>query len=199
MAGALVFPFFNFNAFAASIVFGLSGSFYPLAKRYTYYPQVVLGICFNSGLIISSLVLNGVLDYRILPFYFSSILWTLIYDTIYAMQDAKDDVKAGVKGLALKWGDKTIENSKILNVLMHAGFAYGAGIYSLHPVFYAMDAVSLVYMHLQLNKVDINDTSTCAQFFHASKYYGLYILLMIIMGKAMKKEANDTKAKDKHN
>lgn len=60
---------------------------YPLAKRYTNYPQIVLGIGFNSGIIIAALTGNPEVNLSILlPFYTSGILWTLIYDTAYAYQ-----------------------------------------------------------------------------------------------------------------
>lgn len=61
---------------------------YPLAKRYTKYPQLVLGVAFNSGVIIGGLSL-GFEHFSCqthLPLYVTGIIWTLIYDTIYAFQ-----------------------------------------------------------------------------------------------------------------
>jgi 4-hydroxybenzoate polyprenyltransferase len=71
---------------------------YPLSKRYTNYPQAVLGSAFNSGIylfklgvIICALAMNPLNPewYAILPLYASGICWTLIYDTIYAFQVRK--------------------------------------------------------------------------------------------------------------
>lgn len=64
------------------------GGLYPLAKRYTNYPQLVLGMCFNSGVIIACLTANGgqMPPVAVLPMYISGILWTLVYDTVYAYQ-----------------------------------------------------------------------------------------------------------------
>lgn len=60
---------------------------YPLAKRYTDYPQLVLGMCFNSGIIIGALAANpSVFVPAMIPIYVSGIAWTMIYDTVYAYQ-----------------------------------------------------------------------------------------------------------------
>ena len=183
IAGLLVFAFFNLQGIIISLIFGFISLLYPLAKRVTYYPQVVLGVCYNSGLLIANIIISGRLNYCILPMYLSSILWTLIYDTVYALQDTKDDVKIGVKGLAVKWGSKTIENSKRLNVLMHLGFGFGALLCGLNPMFCVMLCVSLACINLQLNSVDLNDTKTCDRFFTNNKYYGLFILINIFMSR----------------
>jgi 4-hydroxybenzoate polyprenyltransferase len=66
--------------------FGLS-SLYPLAKRYTNYPQFVLALCFNSGVIIGCLTANPTIFIpSMFPLYVSGIAWTMIYDTVYAYQ-----------------------------------------------------------------------------------------------------------------
>lgn len=85
---------------------GMAGV-YPLMKRYTNYPQLVLGLVFNSGVIISALTIDsGVPLALILPIYLSGVSWTMVYDTIYAYQDIEDDLKIGVKSTAIHWKDK---------------------------------------------------------------------------------------------
>jgi len=96
-AGALLFAnlcgglvvLFNmpFKAIITAFAFVGLGGIYPLAKRYTNYPQFVLGMAFNSGIIIGSLAVNpDIFPVVILPMYASGIFWTLVYDTIYAYQ-----------------------------------------------------------------------------------------------------------------
>ncbi|GAC96542.1 para-hydroxybenzoate-polyprenyltransferase [Pseudozyma hubeiensis SY62] len=81
---------------------------YPLMKRVTYWPQLVLGFAFNWGAMLGWSAVAGAVDWAVvLPLYTGSILWTLVYDTIYAHQDKTDDVHAGVKSTALLFGDKT--------------------------------------------------------------------------------------------
>ena len=80
---------FNMKMFTLGII-GIA-SVYPLAKRYTNYPQFILGIAFNSGLIIGAYTLNPNISLGVvIPMYLSGISWTLVYDTIYAYQDIED-------------------------------------------------------------------------------------------------------------
>lgn len=81
---------------------------YPLMKRITYWPQLVLGMAFNWGALLGWCATRGVVDWSAcLPLYVSGICWTIIYDTIYAHQDKKDDIQIGVKSTALRFGDNT--------------------------------------------------------------------------------------------
>jgi len=87
---------------------------YPLFKRFTNWPQLMLGLTFNYGIFMAYSATVGYVDLTVtLPMYIAGIFWTLIYDTIYAHQDKADDVFVGVKSTALLFGDKT---QLILNV-----------------------------------------------------------------------------------
>ncbi|KAG2605759.1 hypothetical protein PVAP13_4NG219900 [Panicum virgatum] len=81
---------------------------YPLMKRLIHWPQAFLGFTVSCGVFIGSAAIKESLDYAVLlPMYFAGICWTLVYDTIYAHQDKKDDFKAGVKSTAITFGDNT--------------------------------------------------------------------------------------------
>ncbi len=90
-----------------SIIFGLASGFfivlYPFMKRITYWPQLFLGITFNWGVILGWLAMGNELSLISILLYFSAIFWTLGYDTIYGMQDLKDDLKIGVKSTSIKF------------------------------------------------------------------------------------------------
>ncbi|SAM79572.1 related to COQ2-para-hydroxybenzoate--polyprenyltransferase [Ustilago bromivora] len=99
----------NLNLY--SIILGASSLgvvvLYPLMKRVTYWPQLVLGFAFNWGAMLGWSAVAGAVDWSVvLPLYAGSIFWTLVYDTIYAHQDKTDDVHAGVKSTALLFADK---------------------------------------------------------------------------------------------
>ncbi|RXG62123.1 4-hydroxybenzoate polyprenyltransferase, mitochondrial [Armadillidium vulgare] len=75
---------------------------YPLMKRFTYWPQLMLGFTFNWGALLGWSAVQGSCDWSVvLPLYIAGISWTLIYDTIYAHQDKKDDALIGIKSTAL--------------------------------------------------------------------------------------------------
>jgi 4-hydroxybenzoate polyprenyltransferase len=90
---------------------------YPLMKRFTYWPQLFLGITFNYGLILgwTSIKRNRFNSYI---FYFGAIFWTLGYDTIYGFQDIKDDEIIGLKSTSIKF-----KKSKIIFIICYSFFS----------------------------------------------------------------------------
>ncbi len=96
----------SFNA--AAILLGVLSlapvAIYPFAKRFTWWPQVFLGLAFNWGALLAWAALTGGLGWAPLVLYLAGICWTLFYDTIYAHQDAEDDALIGVKSTARLFG-----------------------------------------------------------------------------------------------
>ncbi|MBD2837044.1 4-hydroxybenzoate octaprenyltransferase [Pseudomonas sp. JM0905a] len=78
---------------------------YPFMKRYTYYPQVVLGAAFSWGMPMAFTAETGELPAAAWLLYIANLLWTVAYDTYYAMTDREDDLKIGVKSTAILFGD----------------------------------------------------------------------------------------------
>ena len=95
----------NFNFFTIILALGsMPLAFtYPLMKRFTYWPQLFLGVTFNYGLILGWTAIRGDLEIIPILFYFGAIFWTLGYDTIYGFQDIKDDEIIGLKSTAIKF------------------------------------------------------------------------------------------------
>ena len=95
----------NFNYF--TIIIALASMplafTYPLMKRFTYWPQLFLGITFNYGLILGWTSIHSEINFVPILFYFGAIFWTLGYDTIYGFQDIKDDEIIGVKSTSIKF------------------------------------------------------------------------------------------------
>ncbi|RLN65076.1 hypothetical protein BBJ29_008293 [Phytophthora kernoviae] len=94
---------------------------YPTMKRFTYWPQAFLGLTFNYGALLGWAAVHGSCEWPVvLPLYAGGVAWTLVYDTLYAHQDKKDDIKIGVRSTALLFGDKT---KPILNMFSAAAIA----------------------------------------------------------------------------
>ena len=74
---------------------------YPLIKRFSYFPQFILGLIFNWGIFIGYFSSNQILDWRIFLLYFAGVFLTISYDTIYGFQDIDDDKKIGVKSFSI--------------------------------------------------------------------------------------------------
>lgn len=75
---------------------------YPLMKRFTNYPQLVLGLAFNWGALMGWMAIHGELGIPTIPLYIGGVFWTLVYDTLYGYQDRKDDKKLGILAVRFK-------------------------------------------------------------------------------------------------
>ncbi len=78
---------------------------YPFTKRYTYYPQLALGAAYSCGLLLAYSAETNTLPAQVWLLYIANLLWTIAYDTYYAMADREDDLKIGVKSTAVLFGD----------------------------------------------------------------------------------------------
>ena len=94
--------FNNFTIFLALASMPLAFT-YPLMKRFTYWPQLFLGVTFNYGLILGWTSIDDNISFIPLIFYVGAIFWTLGYDTIYGYQDIKDDEIIGLKSTSIKF------------------------------------------------------------------------------------------------
>ena len=80
---------------------------YPYMKRFTYWPQLFLGLTFNWGIIMGWSSITNSINFEIILLYVAAIFWTLGYDTIYGAQDIRDDEIIGVKSTSIKFKKKT--------------------------------------------------------------------------------------------
>lgn len=166
---------------------------YPLMKRVTYWPQLVLGMAFNWGALLGWCATQGVVNWEAcLPLYLSGICWTIVYDTIYAHQDKFDDIQIGVKSTALRFG----ENTKIwlsgFTAAMLSGLSL-AGVATEQTVAYYA-AVGVVGAHLiqQIYSLNIDNPTDCAKKFFSNHQVGLILFLGIVLGTLLKpKEKTD--------
>jgi 4-hydroxybenzoate polyprenyltransferase len=157
---------------------------YPLAKRYTHYAQAVLGLCFNSGIFIGFAQASGIgLFGPLLPFYCAGIMWTLIYDTVYALQDRTDDKKVGLKGLAVLWGKRTKDNCKKANILMLLSLLYGGYLFDLNLIYQVGTCVQAFVINKWIDEVKYKDPKSFFQFFNKHSKIGLAIFLLILFGR----------------
>eukprot|EP00934_Nitzschia_sp_Nitz4_P006098 Nitzschia sp. Nitz4//scaffold105_size73764//16891//17964//NITZ4_005671-RA/size73764-processed-gene-0.72-mRNA-1//1//CDS//3329532432//6088//frame0 len=163
---------------------------YPVMKRYTDYPQLVLGLTFNWGAWMGWAAVNGSMDYSIIaPLYFSGVTWTLVYDTIYANQDKDDDAKLGLKSTALTFGNDEVAQKRVLHALAAATYAqwllvgYNADL-SLIPY---MMGVSSAYGHLfwQIHTAELNNPDNLAERFRSNTTVGAIIFASIVAGKLL--------------
>lgn len=153
---------------------------YPLAKRLTYWPQLVLGLTFNTGVLIGYSSVSGYIDYSILSLYCAGIFWTLGYDTIYAIQDIRDDEKIGIKSTALLFGKSVrIWVSFFYFLMMIMLFIYGITSDIAYYYFLGLVFVALI-LYRQINQLSLNNTAKCLELFKSNQYVGLLICFTLL-------------------
>ena len=176
----------NFNLF--TIVIALASMplafTYPLMKRFTYWPQLFLGITFNYGLILGWASINGEINLIPLIFYFGAIFWTLAYDTIYGFQDIKDDEIIGLKSTSIKFKSNPI----ILLYLCYIIFLSSLILIGLLNEFsnlYFLSLIVIIYhmYFIQLNKFNSNEPETCLKIFQSNNLLGVIVLISLLIGK----------------
>ncbi len=182
LAGLVVL--LQFNGFA--IVTGIASlaivAIYPFMKRFTDWPQLVLGFAFSWGALMGWAAHFGELSMAPLYLYAGSILWVIGYDTIYAHQDKEDDALVGVRSTAQLFGDRT---KGWLIVLWGGALAFFVIAFALaHVPMPALAGLVAAGAHLarQIRVLDIDNPDQCLQLFRSNNTVGLLIFLGLVGG-----------------
>lgn len=175
LAVLLSLPFECFWYATPSLLFVAT---YPLAKRVTYYPQFVLGLTFSWGSILGfpalgiDLLSNQVALTAAACLYASNVAWTVLYDMIYAHMDIKDDVKAGIKSIALKHDKETkavLSSLAIVQVGLLAATGFVAG---LGPIFFVGSCGgAAVTLGTMIRRVNLKDVKDCWWWFRNGAWF----------------------------
>ncbi len=173
---------FVFNPFAVALAVAalVPAVVYPFAKRFTWWPQVFLGIAFNWGALLGWAAHTGSLGLPPILLYFAGIFWTLFYDTIYAHQDRRDDIPAGNRSTALLFGAGTRVWLSVFALLATVLMALAAAM-AIIPVTDRSTQVLAAFgiigfaSHLayQLRVLEINDAGGCLALFRSNRDAGL--------------------------
>ena len=157
---------------------------YPLMKRFTYWPQLFLGITFNYGLILGWTAIQGEINAVAIIFYLGAIFWTLGYDTIYGFQDIKDDEIIGVKSTSIKFKKKP----KLFLTTCYLIFIISlilVGIYmKLNTMFYFFILIPATHLFFyQIHNFNFKDPKNCLRIFKSNNFFGVIVLCNILIGK----------------
>ena len=175
------FNFFTIILALASMPFAFT---YPLMKRYTYWPQLFLGITFNYGLILGWTSIQDKLDLVTIIFYIGAIFWTLGYDTIYGYQDIKDDEIIGLKSTSIKFQGNANKFLFLCYALFLTFFLIGGYIMKFHFSYYLLSIIPLFHLFLYQMKIfNLNNPSSCLKAFKSNNFFGFIIFLNILICK----------------
>lgn len=174
----------------AAIWLGLASlapvAIYPFAKRFTWWPQVFLGIAFNWGALLAWAAHRGTLEWPAVALYGAGVAWTLFYDTIYAHQDKEDDALIGVKSTARLFGEQShrwLAGFGCVAVALMALAVWGArpaGAGAVATLLAALAPVMLgVHLAWQWRRLRIDDPAACLRLFRSNRDAGLLVALFL--------------------
>ena len=157
---------------------------YPYMKRFTYWPQLYLGITFNYGLLLGWTSTQGFISVIPIIFYMGAIFWTLGYDTIYGFQDINDDEIIGVKSTSIKFKKNPkifITTCYIITIISIILTGYLMNLNNLFFIFCIIPIIHLFFF--QIKNLDTSREKICLKIFKSNSYFGLIIFLNILIGK----------------
>lgn len=182
LAGFVILLQFNIKTvFSGFFAFALVAT-YPLMKRITYYPQVFLGLTFNFGIIMASLAILEKIDFDFIVLYAASIMWTLIYDTIYAYQDVEDDLRVGVKSTAVKFGPNPQKILLAFSLTMFLCLIYLGWKSEFRVIFFLIMIATSYFLTHKIKSCDFKNPQNCLAVFKANLWIGILIFLGILVG-----------------
>lgn len=148
---------------------------YPLMKRVTSVPQLILGIAFSWGALMGwASVMRTIADPALLLFA-GSVLWVFAYDTIYAHQDKEDDAIVGVRSTALLFGRSTGLAVSLCYVLVVFLFAGALMSVPVGPFAYLGLIGFALHLWMQVRRLDIDDPERCLAVFKSNRDAGLIL------------------------
>jgi 4-hydroxybenzoate polyprenyltransferase len=163
-----------------ALVGAVLASSYPFFKRFTHLPQVVLGIAFGWGIPMAFAAENSAIP--VLAWWLLGVntIWSVIYDTLYAMVDREDDLKVGIKSTAILFGKYDVMMTGTLMLLMlialgGIGWRFGLS----WPWFAALTVTTLLFSQ-QMTSIRYRDRQACFQAFLANNWVGLVVFLGIL-------------------
>ena len=157
---------------------------YPLMKRFTYWPQLFLGITFNYGLILGWTAVTGQISISPILFYFGAIFWTLGYDTIYGYQDIKDDEIIGLKSTSIKFKSASKIFLLICYSILTILLLVGGMLMNFHYSYFVLMIIPVFQLFFyQIKSFNINEPTSCLIAFKSNNLFGLIVFLNILITK----------------
>lgn len=159
---------------------------YPFMKRYTYFPQVVLGAAFSWGIVMAYAAEAGHLPKEVWLVYIANTVWAVVYDTFYAMVDRDDDLKIGVKSTAVLFGDydrliTAFLQAFIIFTLLLVGYQFNLG-----AIFYlSLIVVSCLFVYQQV-LIENRQREACFKAFMNNQWVGVALFIGIALDYALR-------------
>ncbi len=153
---------------------------YPTMKRFTSWPQAVLGLAFNWGALVGYAAVTGTLSWATVALYWGGVAWTLVYDTIYAMQDQRDDSIIGVRSTARHFGDKPRRWLALFSGITLLCWTTAGLLAHLQSAYYVGLALIALHFLWQIAFLKPDDPADCLARFKSNAQVGLLLTASIV-------------------
>ena len=176
----------NFNLLTIILaMFSMPLAFiYPFMKRFTYWPQLFLGVTFNYGVVLAWISVSNEISLVPVIFYFGAIFWTLGYDTIYGFQDINDDEIIGVKSTSIKFKNDP-KKFLFFCYLIFMISLISVGIFMNFKIYYFVFLIFPI-LHLfisQIKNLNFDSRKMCLEKFKSNNFLGFLVFINILIGK----------------
>ena len=177
----------SFNSFTIWLGLGVLPivALYPFVKRFSSWPQTVLGLAFNWGALLGWTAVLGRLDWPAVVLYVGAVAWTIGYDTIYAHQDRDEDGVLGLKSTALRFGRSTRAWLAALYALAFLAIT-AAGLMANAGTAFLLGMVAAgAHLAWQVATLNIDDPENCLERFRSNRDFGALVLGAILVDAAL--------------
>ena len=154
---------------------------YPFMKRFTHWPQIILGVVFSWGVILVSLQFNNYFNINFILLYIACIFWTLAYDTIYAYQDRNEDILNNVKSTAVLFGKNGPTIVKFFYLMFFLIIGYISWEISNNFLSFIVIILYIFVMNLEINKWDPESLESSKYYFKLNNFVGLCSCLFLLI------------------
>jgi len=183
VVGALIL--FKLNKFAGGVALAslLLVAIYPAMKRFTWWPQFILGLAFNWGALVGYAAITETLARSAIALYAGGVAWTLVYDTIYAMQDQRDDAVIGVRSTARRFAERPRAWLSLfagIAVLLWGVTGWHAG---MSVLYFAVLAVVAGHFLWQIALLKPSDPADCLMRFKSNAQVGVLLTIALLAGR----------------
>jgi 4-hydroxybenzoate polyprenyltransferase len=158
---------------------------YPYMKRYTYLPQFFLGIAFSMGIPMAFAAQSGTVPVIVWLIFIANLLWTVVFDTIYAMVDRKHDLQVGIKSTAILFDDADKTIIGIIQILVLIVLWMVASRLELNWPFYVALFIAAGFSIYQQYLIKDRVPAKCFQAFLNNNWFGATIFLGIALSYAV--------------
>jgi 4-hydroxybenzoate polyprenyltransferase len=159
---------------------------YPFMKRYTHWPQLVLGLAWGWSLPMAFAAQSNSLPPNLWLLVAAVVCWTIVFDTYYAMVDRDDDLKIGIKSTAILFGDRDRRIIGLFQAMTVIFLALGGVSFHLGPVYYlGVTSVAAIFAYQQIITRD-RDRTACFNAFMNNRWIGLIVFIAVVADSLLK-------------